>query len=241
MGCWRRSTRASRSGRSPDGAGDLARDAGLTDGESQLERSAVRNGQVAVVLAGFGPVINRGLVQILSDELTLRVLADAVDLGELEAVVAQHAPRVAVLDESQVLDPAILRRLTASDPRLGIVILAHRPSRRYVMRLLSFGATSCLSKEAPAEDLLLAIRLAADGKQLLSCSALADSQAGDERTSLTPREQQVLDLLRLGYSNAEIALALSIGAETVHTHIAHIYRKLGVSNRRELQEGELLL
>ena len=51
---------------------------------------------------------------------------------------------------------------------------------------------------------------------------------------LTPREADVLELLQLGRSNAEIALALSVGIETVRTHARSIYRKLGVRTRREL-------
>ena len=52
---------------------------------------------------------------------------------------------------------------------------------------------------------------------------------------LTPREADVLELLQAGHSNAEIAGALHVGIETVRTHARHIYRKLGVSTRRELR------
>jgi DNA-binding CsgD family transcriptional regulator len=51
---------------------------------------------------------------------------------------------------------------------------------------------------------------------------------------LTPRETEILPLLRRGASNAEIALALEVGLETVRTHTRSIYRKLGVSSRREI-------
>jgi two-component system uhpT operon response regulator UhpA len=200
-----------------------------------------RNGHLAVVIGGFGPVINRGLVQILGDEHGVRIVADDLDRSGVETAVSDHAPHVAVLDEAHAVEPGILARLKAVQPGLGLVVLAYKPTRRYAMRLLSLGATSCLSKESAADDLLLAIRLAADGKHLLACASPRDGYANghDERIPLTPREEQVAELLRLGRSNSEIALALAISAETVHTHAAHVYRKLGVNGRRELLEIEL--
>jgi DNA-binding NarL/FixJ family response regulator len=63
----------------------------------------------------------------------------------------------------------------------------------------------------------------------------------DDEAALTQREVDVLELLRGGRSNAEIAATLHVGFETVRTDTSSIYRKLGVSSRRELRSGEAVL
>jgi DNA-binding NarL/FixJ family response regulator len=99
---------------------------------------------------------------------------------------------------------------------------------------LSSAPTACPAKSAEARDVLHAIHLASRGLHVLP--------ATDGRTApppgpdvLTPREAEVLDLLRGGGSNAEIAQALHVSIETIRTHARRIYRKLGVKTRRELR------
>ena len=102
--------------------------------------------------------------------------------------------------------------------------------------MLAFGASACLGKSTQARDVLSAIHLASRGLQLFPASdqrVSEPSPAGSEL--LTPREAEVLELLRDGRPNAQIAAALHITVETVRTHARHIYRKLGVSSRRDLR------
>jgi DNA-binding NarL/FixJ family response regulator len=89
-----------------------------------------------------------------------------------------------------------------------------------------------------SRDVLNAIHLASRGLQVIPQvpSNPRDGSTGRRRL-LTAREGEVLPLLQLGRSNAQIALALHIGVETVRTHARNIYRKLGVSSRRELSSA----
>ena len=101
--------------------------------------------------------------------------------------------------------------------------------------MLAFGATACLSKETQARDILNAIHLASRGLHVLPKTAREfglTEPPGPEL--LTPREADVLELLQQGRSNAQIAMELNVGVETVRTHARNIYRKLGVKTRREL-------
>ena len=101
--------------------------------------------------------------------------------------------------------------------------------------MLAFGATACLSKETQARDILNAIHLASRGLHVLPKTAREfglTHPPGPEL--LTPREADVLELLQQGRSNAQIAMELNVGVETVRTHARNIYRKLGVKTRREL-------
>jgi DNA-binding NarL/FixJ family response regulator len=114
------------------------------------------------------------------------------------------------------------------------VVLANRPTPAECTQMLSFGATACLSKETEARDIVSALHLASRGMHLLPRSAAPASPDVEGANLLTPRETEVMELLRAGASNAEIAYELSIGIETVRTHARAIYRKLGIGSRREL-------
>ncbi len=95
-------------------------------------------------------------------------------------------------------------------------------------------ATACQAQSTEARDVRHAIHLASRGLHVLP-PAGRDSYEPSGPAPLTAREADVLELLQGGQSNAEIAASLSVGIETVRTHARHIYRKLGVSSRRELR------
>ena len=177
--------------------------------------------RVSVVLGQFDALVGRGLLQILHDDKSLRVVDSDLDGAALERIVAQRAPRVAILDEASVAGPSILKRVRAIQPTIGIVVLAHRPTRPYRARVHAAGAT-CLSKDACIADILATVRLVAEDRHPAEVAAL------------TMREAEVLEYLRAGQSRTEIAHALQIGVETVRTHTARIRHKLGVRHKREL-------
>jgi len=119
------------------------------------------------------------------------------------------------------------------------VVLANRPTAAECNQMLSFGATACISKETQGRDIINAIHLASRGMHVLPRSAsgggMAERQLGLPGPDLlTPREADVLELLQEGRTNAQIAHTLSIGIETVRTHARNIYRKLGITSRRDL-------
>jgi DNA-binding NarL/FixJ family response regulator len=193
-------------------------------------------GHIAVVFGHFDALLSRGLQQILSDDRSLQIVGTDLDCTGLEHTALQDAPQVAVLDEADVVEPSFLERLRVARPAIGIVVLAHRPTIAYAMRLMAKGA-SCLAKDVSAVDILAAVYIAADGRRVFvdvdghlverSCPTTAAA-------SLTPRELEVLEFLSRGQSHAEIAHALQLGVETIRTHSAHIRSKLGVRSKREL-------
>ncbi len=194
------------------------------------------DGRISVVLGQFGTVIDCGLRHVLGEDRGLHVVGECLDHAALEVTVAQLAPRVAVLSEASLAGGYVRKRLWAIQPNVGLVVLAHRPTRAYGARLLASGVAACVPIDASASDILGAIRLAADGKQVLTPTPDRSARAAHiaSITSLTSRELEVLKLLSLGKANAEIALKLHIGIETARTHVGHILRKLGVHTRREL-------
>jgi DNA-binding CsgD family transcriptional regulator len=177
---------------------------------------------ITVALGQFGVLISRGLVEILSGDKSLRLIdMDSIETA-VERGVAPDTPRVAILDESAVADGTVLEFMRCARPSIGLVVLTHRRGQASCVRLLVSGAIY-LSMDACATDIIAAIHLAAGEPHDLGGMA-----------SLTARETEVLELLRLDQSYAEIARALSVGVETVRTHAAGVRRKLGVRSKREL-------
>jgi NarL family two-component system response regulator LiaR len=191
---------------------------------------------VAVVLARFEDLVDRGLRALIAEDEHLELVAAGVEHERVPAAIAAHRPRVAVLNYGSLRTPLEVRDLVAAHPDTHLVVLANRPSPRECSQMLAFGATACLSKETQARDVLSAIHLASRGLQVVRQTPGDDDGApppsGPEL--LTPREAAVLERLQAGRSNGEIAAELHVGVETVRTHARSIYRKLGVRSRREL-------
>lgn len=193
---------------------------------------------ISVAISRFEDLVSRGLQSFIEDDEHLDVVASDIAYGDLDGIFAVHRPRVAIINFGDLRSPADVHRLHAAHPGTQLVVLANRPNTVEANQMLAFGATACLSKDTQARDVLNAIHLASRGLQLLPQALASDgAPAGPEHVGpdlLTPREADVLEHLQQGRSNAEIALALHVGVETVRTHRRNIYRKLGVRTRREL-------
>ena len=189
---------------------------------------------VTVVLGHFEDLINRGLRSLLEEDENLEIVRAGVGIDVLPTILAEHTPKVALLNYGSLRSPIEVSHLHQAHPGTRIVVLASRPTPAECNQMLAFGATACLSKETESRDILNSIHLASRGLHVLPRTSddSAPEPLGPEL--LTPREADVLEHLRQGRSNAEIALALHISIETVRTHRRNIYRKLGVRTRREL-------
>jgi DNA-binding NarL/FixJ family response regulator len=187
---------------------------------------------VTVVLARFEDLINAGLRSLIEHDPNLRIVASDVQADRLDPVIAEWAPRVALLNLAALRAPTEVRRLHTAHPETRLVVLASHPTPGECSQLLALGATACLGKEVESRDVLNAIHLASRGLHVLPYGGPSAVSNGFE--VLTPREADVLDQLQLGRSNSEIAAALSVSVETIRTHARSVFRKLGVHNRREL-------
>jgi DNA-binding NarL/FixJ family response regulator len=193
---------------------------------------------VRVVAAKFEDLVAVGLRELISEDPNLNLVQDGIPTDGLEEAIAEHEPSVVLVNFGTLTTPAQVFQLHQSRPEARIVVLANRPTAAECNQMLSFGATACLSKETEARDVINAIHLASRGMHVLPRSAAAgggsDGLGLEGSDLLTPREADVLELLQEGSTNAQIAHTLSIGVETVRTHARNIYRKLGISSRREL-------
>ena len=190
-------------------------------------------GPVTILLSRFEDLVSAGLHSLIGADANLRIVASDVEAHELDALIAEHAPRVTILNFGALRAPADLRRLHAAHPATHVIVLANHPTPGECSQLLALGATACLGKDVEGRDVLNAIHLASRGLHVLPHGTPA-AGAGLLPDVLTPREADVLDQLQLGRSNGEIAIALCVSVETVRTHARAVFRKLGVHSRREL-------
>jgi len=135
----------------------------------------------------------------------------------------------------------LIRSLREVLPRTEFLVLTVFDDDRHILEAILAGASGYLVKRDLPELLLKAIRTVRQGASWMSAGVARrvlelfreELAPANALRTLTSREQEILQLLSEGFSNAEIAERLKISAETVRTHIRHIYRKLQVHNRTE--------
>jgi DNA-binding NarL/FixJ family response regulator len=197
---------------------------------------------ITIVSARFEDLVSIGLQHLIEEDTNLLLVANDVELEDLEDVLERELPSVVLLNFGSLPNAAWVYQLHSSHPETRIVVLANRPTPAEANQLLSFGATAAISKETQGRDIINSIHLASRGMRVLPRQT-APAAGGEplerfdylpEADILTAREAEVLQRLQEGMTNAEIAHHLSIGVETVRTHARNIYRKLGISTRRDL-------
>jgi len=189
------------------------------------------SGPVSVAVGQFEDLLARGFRGLIEDDPHLSLVADGVRRSELPRLLRSRKPRVVIIDSATLRSPIELRPLARRHRSTSFVLVADQISSAECAQLLAFGAAACVSRATEARDVLNAVHLAARGMQLTARHFDSPAVAA---TVLTARESDVLAELQRRRSNAQIASDLHIGVETVRTHARSIYRKLGVSSRREL-------
>jgi len=195
---------------------------------------------VTLVLADDHTVVRKGLRLLLEGEPGMQVVAEAGTVPDAERLTRAHRPSVLVLDLNMPGGSSLeaIDRLRESAPQTAIVVLTMQDDPAFARRALQSGARGFVLKEAADDELLEAIRLAAAGDTYLNPRLGARLAAQPEDSGppddLTEREVEVLRLIALGHTNAEIGAQLYLSTRTVETHRAHIQQKLRRSSRAEL-------
>ncbi|OLT17953.1 DNA-binding response regulator [Serinicoccus sp. CUA-874] len=207
--------------------------------------------RLRVLLVDDQPLLLQGFSMILSTEPDVEVVGRAGNGLEAVASVAAYRPDVVLMDvQMPVLDGIeATRRIVAEHPEVKVVILTTFDRDDYLFDALEAGASGFLLKNAEADDLVDAVRAAAEGHALLAPevtmrvisrmatgdgppAALDPTPAdGEALPELTGREREVLRMMARGLSNAEIAAEAFVSEATVKTHVSNVLAKLVVRDR----------
>lgn len=193
---------------------------------------------IRVLLVDDHPVVRRGLRAMVDDLPELEAVGEAADGAEALRVLAAlpSRPDVVLMDLQMgtgMHGVEATRRITALPDPPAVLILTTYSTDADILAAVEAGATGYLLKDAPPEEVAVAVRAASRGETVLAppvaARLLGRVRAG--RPTLSPRETEILRLLAEGLANRQISKRLFISEATVKTHLVHIYDKLGVDSR----------
>jgi DNA-binding NarL/FixJ family response regulator len=201
---------------------------------------------IRVLLVDDQRLVRSGFRMILAAEPDIEVVGEAGDGVEAAEAARTLRPDVVLMDiRMPNVDgiEATRRILAGPEPRPHVLVLTTFDLDEYVYEALRAGASGFLLKDAPEDQLVAAIRVAADGGAMFSPSVTRRlieefSSRGVREpppalAELTARELEVLRLLARRRSNPEIAADLVVSEHTVKTHVAHILQKLDLRDRTQ--------
>ena len=204
---------------------------------------------IRVLIVDDQALVRTGLRMILEAEPEIEVAGEAADGEEAIDLVRRHRPDVVLMDVRMPRMDGVEATRRLAGPGIGhpikVLILTTFDLDEYVVEALRAGASGFMLKDAPAEQLVEAIRVVAAGEALLAPSVtrrlldrfvagLPPAAPGGESArvaSLSERELEVLKLMARGLSNAEIADKLVVSETTVKTHVSKVLMKLGLRDR----------
>ena len=202
---------------------------------------------IRVILADDQPLVRAGLRMLIEQTPGIDVAGEAGTGAEAVQLVRDTSPDVVLMDIRMPGMDGIeaTQLITARDARSRVLVLTTFDDDDYVYGALRAGASGFLVKDMALEDILTAIRVVAAGDAIIApgvtrrlIAQFASQSRPDlklrELTGITDREREVLKLVGLGMSNAEIAAALYITASTAKTHVARLLTKLDARDRVQL-------
>lgn len=209
-----------------------------------------------IVIADDHAVVRTGFSMILNYQEDMEVVATAADGVEAYQKVLEYRPDVLILDLSMPPGESGLvatSKISESFPETKILILTMYDDEEYLFHVLKSGAKGYILKNAPDEQLILAVRTVYRGETYIDMKLTTSlvnefiNQSNQEEVNyssdpfkvLSKRELEILPLIAKGYGNKEIAEKLFVSVKTVEAHKTHIMNKLNLKSKPELVEYAL--
>jgi DNA-binding NarL/FixJ family response regulator len=190
---------------------------------------------ITVLLADDHAIVRRGFRRLLEDDPAITVVGEASDGEEAIRLATELKPNVVVMDAAMPGTNGLAATQAISDrlPDVCVLMLSMHAEQTLVRQAFAAGARGYVLKNAMDLDLAAAVKQVAAGETVID-PAVDLKPATGEKTRLTPREMEVLQLICKGLSNKEIGVQLSVSANTVAVHRASIMNTFGVHKTAEL-------
>jgi two-component system response regulator NreC len=208
---------------------------------SRISDTEETDSSTTIVLADDHTIVRSALRALLEAEDEFAVVAEAGDVEEAVRKVLAYKPQVLVLDLSMPGGStlAAIPRMLEASADTAIVVLTMEDEPRFAREALRAGALVFVLKEAADGELVEAVQAALRGERYLNPQlggliAAAPETPPGPPDNLSEREVEVLKLVALGYTNAEISQQLYLSVRTIESHRAHIQQKAGRTTRAEL-------
>ncbi|WP_210543868.1 response regulator transcription factor [Rhodoferax sp. PAMC 29310] len=192
---------------------------------------------IRLLLVDDHPLVRDGLKARLASESDITVVGEAGNAAEALSALESCTPTLALMDigMKDINGIELAAMLLERAPQLAVLMLSMYDSVEYAQRALQAGARGYVLKDAPASEILTALRTVANGGTYLGVDmAQRLFKAPAPRSSLSVREQDILAFLANGQSSKHIARALDLSVRTVEAHRQNIRRKLDLETQADL-------
>ena len=218
------------------GCGQLAARSGHDRADGHRSVNAVTEVTITIVVVDDHAVVRGGLTQLLDGVSDLEVVGTASDGAEAIEVVRRTHPDVVLMDlQMPGVDGVSATRTIVAEGLADVLVLTSYADAERIVGALDAGAVGYLLKDADADDILGGIRAVARGESPIHPRAarelLDTRRPSADIPDLTPRELEVLGLVREGLANKQIARRLGITERTVKAHLTSIFATIGVADR----------
>jgi len=191
--------------------------------------------RIRVLVADDHPVVRAGLAAVIAEQADLLLVAQAENGERACGLFREHRPDVVLMDLRMPIMDGVqaIRTITAEFPAARILALTTYEGDADIRRALEAGARGYLLKDMLLTDVITAIRAVRRGDRVIPAAVAARLAEFPERSDLTERELEVLQLVARGLSNKQVARAIGRAEETVKIHLKNMFAKLDVADRTE--------
>lgn len=202
----------------------------------------MKPGVIRIVIVDDHPIFRSGLSRSLEDEPSFEVVGEGASAADAISLFDQHRPDILLLDLSMPGGGhSALRVILRRDAAASVIVLTASEHDSDIAQALAEGAKGYVLKGVGVSELVAVISGVAAGEDCIASSSTRDAVAGLETVrhpaqalaSLTPREEQILELVAAGNSNKEIARLLNLQEKTIKHNMTRILQKLKLRNRTE--------
>ena len=192
-------------------------------------------GNIRVLIADDHAIVRMGMAALLARAPDMEVVGEASNGSAAVAKTLKLAPDVVVLDLMMPKKDGVAAtaELHEKAPNVKVLILTTFGTSEEISKALEAGASGAILKSSSNSELVAAIRKVSAGKSAVSPDIEHMLENDPPMQELSPRQRNILEYISRGFTNAQIAACFGISPESVKTHVARLFEKIGAASRSE--------